>query len=357
MANQSMTYGTAANLTANAFQKIGYTFVRWNGPNDTQYDDGANVNNLADQDGAKVVLTAEWAPITYQVVFHKNDGSSTVENRDATYDVAFTNFANPFSYDGYEFVWWNTQANGGGVNYVADSSVTNLASAQNAQVHMYAVWSFVATAEVNTSTGSVDFATDTSSTSVSIDAAGVESAKNSIQNNDAIDKVVVKSSDWAVDIPSAALNHIASTNVPITLSVAAMDNAAVPEAVKAKTGDMQVISLNMMVNNAAYTDNFGDMLTITIPYVLKDGETAENLYIWTFNEATGQLSERTKVTYDAVNQTATFQVAHFSFWALGAFTEPSGGDEFPILIVAVAAVAILAVAGVAVYFLVLKKKA
>ena len=94
-----------------------------------------------------------------------------------------------------------------------------------------------------------------------------------------------------------------------------------------------------------------------IPYVLKDGETAENLYIWTFNEATGQLSERTKVTYDAVEQTATFQVAHFSFWALGAFTEPSGGDEFPILIVAIAAVAILAVAGIAVYFLVLKKKA
>ena len=250
---------------------------------------------------------------------------------------------------------WNTQANGNGTDYLTNASATNLASAQDAAVAMYAVWSFIATPTENTSSGSVDFGTDTSSASVSIDAAGIASARNSIENNAEIDKVVVRSSDWSVDIPSEALNHIAGNNQPITLSVAKMDIAEVPESVKAKTGDMQVISLNMMVDNAAYTDNFGGMLTITVPYILKDGETADNLYIWTFNEATGQLSERTKVTYADGN--ATFQVAHFSYWALGPYTEPASSGEFPIMIVAIAVVAVIAVAGAAAYFFLVKRKA
>ena len=355
MAAQSMTYGTAADLSANTFQKTGYTFVRWNGSNQAQYTDGQNVVNLTDQQGGKIVLAAEWAPITYSFEFYKNDETQEKIVRSATYDVAFTDFSNTYARDGYLFVKWNTQANGNGTDYLTNASATNLASAQDAAVAMYAVWSFIATPTENTSSGSVDFGTDTSSASVSIDAAGIASARNSIENNAEIDKVVVRSSDWSVDIPSEALNHIAGNNQPITLSVAKMDIAEVPESVKAKTGDMQVISLNMMVDNAAYTDNFGGMLTITVPYILKDGETADNLYIWTFNKATGQLSERTKVTYADGN--ATFQVAHFSYWALGPYTEPASSGEFPIMIVAIAVVAVIAVAGAAAYFFLVKRKA
>lgn len=54
---------------------------------------------------------------------------------------------------------------------------------------------------------------------------------------------------------------------------------------------------------------------------------------------------------------ATFQVAHFSYWALGPYTEPAGSGEFPIMIVAIAVVTVIAVAGAAAYFFLAKKKA
>ena len=63
MANKSMTYGTASNLTANSFTKSGYTFKNWNTAADgtgTTYTNSQSVNNLSTENGATVTLYAQW---------------------------------------------------------------------------------------------------------------------------------------------------------------------------------------------------------------------------------------------------------------------------------------------------------
>ena len=72
MSNQTMTYDTASNLTANKFTRIGYEFAGWNTASDgsgTSYADGEEVSNLTATNSATVILYAQWkmAPIKYAV--------------------------------------------------------------------------------------------------------------------------------------------------------------------------------------------------------------------------------------------------------------------------------------------------
>lgn len=63
MSNLTMTYGSAKNLTANAFSKTGYTFNGWNTKADgkgTAYADKASVKNLTSTKDGTVTLYAQW---------------------------------------------------------------------------------------------------------------------------------------------------------------------------------------------------------------------------------------------------------------------------------------------------------
>lgn len=62
MANESFTYGTAKNLTANAFTKSGYAFLGWatTSGGTVAYTDGQSVSNLTATDNGVVNLYAVW---------------------------------------------------------------------------------------------------------------------------------------------------------------------------------------------------------------------------------------------------------------------------------------------------------
>lgn len=63
MSNLAMTYGSAKNLTANAFSKTGYTFNGWNtkaNGTGTAYVDKASVKNLTSTKDGTVTLYAQW---------------------------------------------------------------------------------------------------------------------------------------------------------------------------------------------------------------------------------------------------------------------------------------------------------
>lgn len=63
MADQPMTYGTSANLTANSFTRTGYEFAGWNTEADgsgTSYTDEESVSNLTVTNNASVTLYAQW---------------------------------------------------------------------------------------------------------------------------------------------------------------------------------------------------------------------------------------------------------------------------------------------------------
>jgi uncharacterized repeat protein (TIGR02543 family) len=63
MKSKSMTYDTAANLTANAYKRTGYTFAGWNTKADgtgKSYKNKASIQNLTSADGKTITLYAQW---------------------------------------------------------------------------------------------------------------------------------------------------------------------------------------------------------------------------------------------------------------------------------------------------------
>ena len=139
------TYGVAipASRTGEAITNDGYTFVNWNTAADgsgTSFAPGDNLLNLTTVQGATVTLYAQWAPVTYYVIYNPNGGTGEIPQMTMTYGVAAQLAAGSFTRDGYSFVNWNTQANGSGASYSALQSVQNLATEQGATVTMFAQW-------------------------------------------------------------------------------------------------------------------------------------------------------------------------------------------------------------------------
>ena len=80
MADQSATYDTATNLTANAFTKDGFGFVGWTTGGSpslatVSYTNRQQVINLATNDGAVVTLTAKWTDTWYVDATTGNDAN------------------------------------------------------------------------------------------------------------------------------------------------------------------------------------------------------------------------------------------------------------------------------------------
>ena len=163
MADLSMTYDVAKNLTDNAFKRTGYTFGGWNTRADgsgTKYTNKQSVKNLTAANGTTINLYAQWSPITYTVKFNGNGSTSgSMTNQSFTYDAAKALTANAFkrsftvtfNYNGNgqsngsakanaTFTGWATSASGNKV-YADKQSVKNLSSTQGATVNLYAKWS------------------------------------------------------------------------------------------------------------------------------------------------------------------------------------------------------------------------
>ena len=139
MAEQVIPFDTYAYLTANAFTRTGYTYLKWNTKADgsgTAYANKAKVRNLTS--GEPVTLYAQWSPKTYQVKFYANGGTGAMDSISATYDVPFNLSANTFTREGYVFAGWNTAANGSGTGYSNGQQVQNLI-ASGTRI-LYAQW-------------------------------------------------------------------------------------------------------------------------------------------------------------------------------------------------------------------------
>ena len=96
-----------------------------------------------------ITLYAKWVPIAYTVEYDSNVDSSDTSVTQPTgitassqhaYDVAQKLTVNGFERIGYTFIGWNTKADGTGVSYVNEESVTNLTSAEGGTVTLYAQW-------------------------------------------------------------------------------------------------------------------------------------------------------------------------------------------------------------------------
>ena len=135
MSNQTFTYGTAQNLTANAFTRKGYSFAGWatseNG--NVVYSDKQSVNNLTTTNGGTVTLYAKWTPDTYTITYNLNGGtlstnknSYTIESPDITLDTP--------TRTGFNFGGWYTNSS------LTDPAETTIAHGSTGNMEYWAKW-------------------------------------------------------------------------------------------------------------------------------------------------------------------------------------------------------------------------
>lgn len=134
-------YDESKALSVNGFSKEGYVFTGWKSESGVTYADQQLIKNLSNN----LVLIAQWKPITYNVVYHSNNGEDEILISTHTYDVSQSLTKNTFNRTGYSFVGWNTKADGNGTRYADQQSVLNLLSSYNddgthKEIHLYAQW-------------------------------------------------------------------------------------------------------------------------------------------------------------------------------------------------------------------------
>ncbi len=108
MSDQSFTYGTAQNLTANAFTRTGYTFTGWNtaaNGTGTSYENAQSVINPT----GGMVLYAQWELNVYTITWKVEDGTK-LGTTSVSYGVIPT-FDNPSKAADaqytYDFAGWS----------------------------------------------------------------------------------------------------------------------------------------------------------------------------------------------------------------------------------------------------------
>ena len=144
MANQSMTYDQAANLTANSYAKTGYTFAGWNTRPDgagTAYGNEQSVVNQTPDDGSIISMYAQWHATNYKVTFDGNTADSgSMSDQPMAFDIEVNLTANAYTKTGYTFVGWNTEKGGEGTAYTDGQTVVNLTAVEGETVTLYAQW-------------------------------------------------------------------------------------------------------------------------------------------------------------------------------------------------------------------------
>lgn len=144
MSNSNHTYDSAKTLTANAFTRVGYTFLGWSTistSTSATYTNQQSVKNLTATKNGTVNLYAIWKANTYTITYDGNGATSGSMNKSThTYDTDKNLTANAFVKDGYEFAGWSTSYNATSVTYTDKQSVKNLKSAQDDNITLYAIW-------------------------------------------------------------------------------------------------------------------------------------------------------------------------------------------------------------------------
>lgn len=116
MPTQSISQGSSASLTANAFTRSQYyQFVGWNTKADGT---GASyVDRQVMPVTASVTLFAQWSQRYWAVTFNRNGGSGTMIQQFVVRGQGAPLSPNAYTRSGYRFARWNTTPSGTGTNY------------------------------------------------------------------------------------------------------------------------------------------------------------------------------------------------------------------------------------------------
>ena len=123
------------SIPSSTYTRLGYEFVGWNTKADgsgASYDAGESLTLTTD-----LTLYAQWKEIIkyYTLSFNANAGSGSMNSIELEEGKKFTIPSNPFTRTDYEFVGWNTKADGSGASYAAGENLT-----LTTDLTLYAQW-------------------------------------------------------------------------------------------------------------------------------------------------------------------------------------------------------------------------
>ena len=120
-----------------------------------------------------------------------------------------------------------------------------------------------------------------------------------------------------VTIPNGALAAVASQASGSTVSVVveSVEPKALTEEQQALVGGNPVFDISILSGGKNISSFGGKAITISLPYTLKAGESAEGVAVWYLSDD-GKL-ERMVCTYDAKTGLATFSTNHLSSYVVG----------------------------------------
>lgn len=148
-ADQTKTEEVVLTLSSNKPSRNGYIFNGWqaqiNGKA-VDYQPGATLSYDPDVKGSVITLKAKWTAWKHTVTFDKNvkstSGSKVVNkmpsNTTKTFDTAMTISSTKPERYGFDFVEWNTKADGTGTSYKAGSNYDH--DQNSGTVTLYAIW-------------------------------------------------------------------------------------------------------------------------------------------------------------------------------------------------------------------------
>ena len=129
---------------------------------------------------------------------------------------------------------------------------------------------------------------------------------------------------------SAISEEAAASSVKIAIGKA--DTSKLSETQRQAISDRPIYELNLTSGDQTITDFGGGKVSVTLPYTLAAGETAENICIY-YVDGNGGLISMEGAKYDEKTGMVTFTTGHFSYYVIGyqatdKFTDVKSGSWF-----------------------------
>lgn len=142
-ADQTKTEEVNLTLSSNKPSRHGYIFNGWqaqiNGKA-VDYQPGATLSYDVDEDGSTIILYAQWTAWKHTVHYNANGGdqNSVPTDQIKTFDQAMILSDKKPTRHGYNFVRWNTKADGTGTSYEVKGNYNH--DQNGGTVTLYAIW-------------------------------------------------------------------------------------------------------------------------------------------------------------------------------------------------------------------------
>ncbi len=210
---------------------------------------------------------------------------------------------------------------------VADGKATSTVTEAAANK---AITEAIATAKKDNTTSEVNINVEKSTEVVTTVETSIKESTMTALKSKSVDNVTVSTQLVDVSFDKKAITVISdNTKNDVSLSVEKVDNTTLSAEIQKEVGAKPVYDFNLISNGKKISDFKDGSAKISIPYILKDGEKAQDLVIYYIKDD-GTLQKMTNVKYDEKLKAAVFYTNHFSKFAIAfeiQFTDVSGWSE------------------------------